>query len=76
VMWQIPHSGVSTLALWWGLCVQIIPRAMMVVVYATGKASDAGLVTGDNPDKKGYSGPPSWGLSVGRYNPPRKILNC
>ena len=37
-----------------------------MVVYATGKASDAGLVTGDNPDKKGYPGPPCWGLGVGR----------
>jgi len=49
---------------------------MLAVAYATGKASDARQDTGDNPDEKGYPGPPSWGLGVGLYNPPRKILNC
>jgi hypothetical protein len=49
---------------------------MLAVLYATGKASDAGQVAGDNTDKKGYTGSPGWGLGVGLYNPPRKILNC
>jgi len=49
---------------------------MLAVVYATGKAFDAGQVTGDNPNKKGYPGLPGSGLGVGLYNPPRKILNC
>jgi len=48
---------------------------MLAVAYATGKASDAGQVTGDNPDEKGYPGPPGWGLVVGVFNPPLKILN-
>jgi hypothetical protein len=39
----------------------MIPRAMLVVVYATGRASHARQVKGDDPDKKG---PPGWGLGV------------
>jgi len=48
---------------------------MLAVAYATGKVSDAGQVTGDNPDEKGYPDLPGWGLDVGLYNPSRKILN-
>ena len=47
----------------------MIPRAMLVVAYATGRASQ---VKGDDPDKKGYSGPPSWGLGVRLTTPPHK----
>jgi hypothetical protein len=32
---------------------------------ATGRASDARQVKGDDPDQKGYPGPPGWGLDVG-----------
>jgi hypothetical protein len=32
---------------------------------ATGMASHAGQVKGDEPDKKGYPGPPGWGLAWG-----------
>jgi hypothetical protein len=32
---------------------------------ATGRISDAWKVKGDDPDKKGYPGPPGWGLGVG-----------
>jgi len=42
----------------------MIPRAMLVVAYANGKASHARQVNGDDPDKKGYAGPPGWGLGV------------
>jgi len=42
----------------------MIPRAMLVVVYATGRASHARQVKGDDPDKKGYPGPPGSGLVV------------
>jgi hypothetical protein len=31
---------------------------------ATGRACHAGEVKGDDPDKKGYSATPGWGLSV------------
>jgi hypothetical protein len=35
----------------------MIPRAMLAVAYATGRASHARRVKGDDPDKKGYPGP-------------------
>jgi hypothetical protein len=37
---------------------------------ATGSASNARQVKGDEPDKKGYSGLPGWGLGVGLTTPP------
>jgi hypothetical protein len=43
----------------------MIPRAMPAVAYATGRASHARQVKGDDPDKKGYPGPPGWGFGVG-----------
>jgi hypothetical protein len=42
----------------------MIPRAMLAVAYATGRAS--------HPDKRGYPGPPGWGLGVRLTTPPRK----
>jgi hypothetical protein len=50
----------------------MIPRAMLAVAYATGRASHARQVKGDDPDKKGYAGPPGWGLGVRLTTPPRK----
>jgi hypothetical protein len=47
----------------------MIPRAMLVVVYATGRASNARQVKGDNPDKKGYPGPSGWGFGVALTTP-------
>jgi hypothetical protein len=52
----------------------MIPRAMMAVAYATGRVSHARQVKGDDPDIKGYSGPPGWGLVVRLTTPPIKIL--
>jgi len=42
---------------------------------ATGRASHARHVEGDDPDKKGYPGPPGWGLEneVKAYT---KIVQC
>jgi hypothetical protein len=34
----------------------------------TGMASRARRVKGDDPDKKGYLGPPGWGLGLGMIN--------
>jgi hypothetical protein len=42
----------------------MILRAMLVGAYGTGRTSHARQVKGDDPDKKGYSGPPGWGLGV------------
>jgi hypothetical protein len=52
----------------------MIPRAMLAVAYATGRASHARQVKGDDPDKKGYPGPPGWGLRVGLTTPHSKKL--
>jgi len=37
---------------------------MLVVAYATGRVSHVRQVKGDDPDKKGYPGPPGWGLGM------------
>jgi hypothetical protein len=50
----------------------MIPRAMLAVAYATGRASHARQDKGDDPDKKGYPSPPGWGLGVRLTTPPRK----
>jgi hypothetical protein len=50
----------------------MIPRAMLAVAYATGRASHARQVKGDDPDKKGYPGPPGWGFGVGLTTPQSK----
>ena len=42
---------------------------------ATGRDSHARQVKGDDPDEKGYPGPPGWGLSVRLTTSPRK-KNC
>jgi hypothetical protein len=48
---------------------------MLAVAYATGRVSHARQVKGDDPDKKGYSGPPGWGFGVRLTTPPlKKIL--
>jgi len=50
----------------------MILRVVLAVAYATGRASHARQVTGDDPDKKGYPGPPGWAFGVGLTTPPRK----
>jgi len=50
----------------------MIPRAMLAVAYATARASHVRQVKGYDPDKKGYPGPPSWGLGVRLTTPTRK----
>jgi hypothetical protein len=52
----------------------MIPGAMLAVACATGRASHAGQVKGDDPDKKGYRGPPGWGFGVGLTTPHSKKL--
>jgi len=59
-----------------------------VVASATGRATLAGQVEGDVPEKRGYPGPPGWGLGVRLttsphkkiivtkpYNKPRNVMN-
>jgi hypothetical protein len=52
----------------------MIPRAMLAVVYATGRASHARHVKCDDTYKKGYPGPTGWGFGVGLTTPHIKNL--
>jgi hypothetical protein len=52
----------------------MIPRAMLAVAYATGRVSHARQIMGDDPDKKGYPGPPGWEFGVGLTTPHSKKL--
>jgi hypothetical protein len=54
--------------------VVMIPRAMLAIACATGRASHARQVKGDDPDKKAYPGPPDWGLGVRLTTPLRKKI--
>jgi len=54
----------------------MILRAMLAVTYATGRASHAGQVKTDDPDKKGYPGPPGWGFGVGLTTSHGKKTYC
>jgi hypothetical protein len=47
---------------------------MLAVAYATGRASHARQVKGDDPDKKGYPGPRGWGFGMGLTTPHSKKL--
>jgi hypothetical protein len=50
----------------------MILRAMLAVVYTIDRASHARQVKGDDPDKKGYPGPPGWGFGLGLRTPHSK----
>jgi len=53
----------------------MIPRALLAVAHATGRASHARQVKGDDPDKKEYPFPPGWKLGVRlTISPLKKIL--
>jgi len=54
----------------------MIPKAMLVVAYATGRASHARQVKGDDPDEKGYPGPPGWGFGMRLTTSPCKKKYC
>jgi hypothetical protein len=47
----------------------------LAVAYATGRASHARQVESDDPNKKGYPGPPGWGFGVWLRTPHSKKLN-
>jgi hypothetical protein len=62
-----PPQGIPTFGQRWVLCghTRMIPKATPAVAYATGSSPQARQVKGEDPDKKGYSGPLAWGLGVG-----------
>jgi len=47
---------------------------MLEIAYATGRASHTRQVKCDDPDKKGYPGPPGWGFGMGLTTPQSKKL--
>jgi len=53
----------------------MILRAMPAVALASGMATLAGQVEGDDPEGRGYPGPPGWGLGVRLTTSPRKKSN-
>jgi hypothetical protein len=55
---KVPYSGVVV-----GLAWSNDPDSYTGGIVTTGKVSHARQVKGD-PDDKGYSGPPGWGLDV------------
>jgi len=55
-----------------GLVWSYDPESYAGSSVATGRASHARQVKGDDPDKKGYPGPPGWGLGVRLTTSPRK----
>ena len=73
-MWVCHPEGVPTLTQWWGLCGNMILRAMLAVAYATGRASHTRQVKDDDPDRKGYPGPPGLWFGVGLTTPHSKKL--
>ena len=56
------------------LCGHMILRAMLALVNATGRASNARQVKDDEPDENGYPGPTGWGLGVRLTTSPHKNL--
>ena len=55
-----------------GFAWSIDPESYAFGSEATGRTSHARQVKGDDPDKKGYPGPPGWGLGVELITPPHK----
>jgi hypothetical protein len=47
---------------------------MPAVASDTGRANHAGQVEGDDPDRRRYPGPPSWGLGVRLTTSQRKKI--
>jgi hypothetical protein len=50
------------------------PESFACSIVATGRASNAGQVKGDDPDQKGYPGLPRWGFGLGLTTSPRKNI--
>jgi len=53
-----------------GLVCSNDPKSYKGGSVATSRVSHARQVKGDDPDKKGCSGPPGWGLGVEQTTPP------
>jgi hypothetical protein len=64
---RYPYFGIVV-----GLAWSYDPESYAGSSIATGRVSHAGQVKGDEPDKKGYPGPPGWGLGMELTIPPHK----
>jgi hypothetical protein len=52
----------------------MIPKTMLLVAHATGRASHARQIRRDDPDKKEYSRPPGSALGLRLTTSPRKKI--
>jgi len=68
----VPHRRYPYFDVVVGLAWSIDPESCAGGSDATGMASHARQVKGDDPDKKGYPGPPCWGLGMRLTVSPRK----
>jgi hypothetical protein len=69
-----PHRRYSYFDVVVGIVWSNDPKSYVGGSVATGRVSLAGQVKGDEPDKKGYPGPPGWGLGVRLTTSHRKIM--
>jgi len=66
---RYPYVGIVV-----GLVWSYDPESYAGGSLPTGRASHARRVKGDDPDKKGYPGPPGWGLGMRLTTPPHKKI--
>ena len=70
----VPHRRYSSFDAVVGLVWSNDPESCAGDRDANGMASHAGQVKGDDPDKKGYPGPPGWELGVRMTTLPHKNI--
>jgi hypothetical protein len=61
IMWTLRYTYFDVLVM---LAWSNDPESYAGRSVNTGRASHAGQVKGDDPDKKGHPGPPGWGVGM------------